>query len=78
MDITKLVTADNNVAINQVLIIAKQDIAIQNAIDALVNLLHINNVVFESYGKQYGVTKELMDQVYEMRTALDKAKFGRY
>jgi hypothetical protein len=78
MEISKLVTKENNVAINQVLVIAKQDIAIENAINVLNNLSHINRIEFEDYGNTYGISKELLNEVRNLQDKLQKAKYGRY
>ena len=78
MEISKLVTKENNVAVNQVLIIAKQDIAIENAINALNKLCHINCIEFEDFGHSYGISKELLDDVRNLQDKLQKVKYGRY
>jgi hypothetical protein len=78
MEISKLVTKENNVVINQVLVIAKQDIAIENAINTLNNLSHINRIEFEDYGHSYGISKELLDEVRNLQDKLQKVKYGRY
>lgn len=78
MEISKLVTAENNVAINQVLIIAKQDIALQNAINSLNELSHLNKIEFESYGKNYGINEELLAEIRNIKDKLQKARYGRY
>ena len=78
MEISKLVTKENNVVINQVLVIAKQDVAIENAIDALNKLCHINRIEFEDFGHSYGISKELSDDVRNLQDKLQKVKYGRY
>jgi hypothetical protein len=78
MEISKLVTKENNVVINQVLVIAKQDIAIENAINALNKLCHTNCIEFEDFGHSYGISKELLDDVRNLQDKLQKVKYGRY
>lgn len=78
MEISKLITEENNVAINQVLVIAKQDIALQNAINALNELSHLNKIEFEAYGTSYGVNENLLAEVRNLKDKLNKAKYGRY
>ena len=78
MEISKLVTEENNVVVNQVLIIAKQDIALENAIKALNELSHLNRVEFEDYGKKFGINEELLSEVRNLKDKLQKAKYGRY
>jgi hypothetical protein len=78
MDIKNLITAENNTAIQQILVISKQDIAIENAIKALNELNHINRIEFTSYEKNYGITNDLLEQVRELQDKLARAKYGRY
>jgi hypothetical protein len=78
MDISNLITSENSLALHQALIIAKQDIALENAIKALNELSHIHRIEFENYSKTYGITEELISEVRNIKDKLDKAKFGRY
>ena len=78
MNISKLVTADNNVAVSTILNISKQDAALQNAINALNELAHINRIEFEDFGKKFGITSELLEQVRALGNTLSSAKYGRY
>jgi hypothetical protein len=78
MEISKLVTAENNVAVATILAISKQDAALQNAINALNELSHVNAVQFEDFGKAFGITPELLEEVRNLQNKLAKAKYGRY
>lgn len=78
MEISKLVTAENNVAVTQILLIAKQDIALDVAIRALNELSHIHRVEFESYGEKFGIDVELLVEIKNLKDKLQKAKHGRY
>ena len=78
MEISKLITEENNVAVHQILVISKQDAAIENAIRSLNELSHLNRIVFEDYGKGYGITEELINEVRNLKDKLQKAKHGRF
>jgi hypothetical protein len=78
MEISKLVTAENNEAINQILTIAKQDMVLQNAINSLNELKHINKIEFENYGKSYGITQDLLIDIINLQDKLKKARLGKY
>ena len=78
MEISNLVTEENNVVINQVLIISKQDIALQNTINILNELSHLNKIEFEAYGTSYGINENLLDEIRNLKDKLNKAKYGRY
>lgn len=78
MEVSKLITAENNVAISQVLIIAKQDIALDNAIKALNELSHINKIEFESYNKKFGINEELLNEIRNLKDKLQTSIYGRY
>jgi hypothetical protein len=78
MDIQNLVNSENNVAVHQVLVIAKQDIALDNSIKGLNELCHINRIEFEDFGQKYGVTSELLNEVRDLKEKLIKAKYGRF
>jgi hypothetical protein len=78
MEISKLVTAENNVAVATILAISKQDAALKNAINALNELAHVNAVQFEDFGKKFGITSELLEEVRSLQGKLSKAKYGRY
>jgi len=78
MEISKLVTSENSSTVHQVLIIAKQDMALEHAIKTLNELTHINRIEFENYGTAYGITEELLNEVRNLKDKLNKAKFGRY
>ena len=78
MEAQKLITSENNLAVGQVLAIAKQDIAIENAIKSLNELCHINRIEFTAYGQEYGLTNELLQEVRNLQDKLVKAKYGRF
>jgi hypothetical protein len=78
MEISNLITLENNTAISQVLVIAKQDAALENAIKALNNLSHINKIEFESYGKRFGISPELLAEINTLKNKLGEAKYGRF
>jgi hypothetical protein len=78
MEAQKLITAENNVAVQQVLVIAKQDMAIENAIKSLNELNHVNRIDFTAYGQNYGLTPELLQEVRNLQDKLQKAKYGRF
>ena len=73
----KLITEENNVAISTVLAVAKQDIAIQNAINSLNELNFINRIEFEEYGKTYGLNKELLQEINLLQSKLQKIQYNR-
>ena len=73
-----LINGTNHEAINQVLIVAKQDIAIDNAKKAINDLLHTNKVSFEEFGHTYGITDELKNELYEVFRKLSNAKYGKF
>lgn len=72
--IDNLITGENTAAVLTAVEIAKQDIAIQAAIDALVNLGHTNRMVFELFQKQHGITPEIVEQIYALCRTLKEAK----
>lgn len=78
MNVDKLIKPENHVEILQVLVISKQDAAIQNAITALNSLHNINIIEFESYGKNYGLSNELLSEISALQTKLEKAKYNRF
>jgi hypothetical protein len=78
MEIKNLITEENHVSVQQVLVIAKQDIAIENAFKALNELSHINRIDFTAYGQNYGLTPELLQDVINLQDKLRKAKYGRF
>ncbi len=78
MEIKDLINKENNVAIQTVLIIAKQDIAINNCIESLNELCHTNKINFTHYNSEFGLTPELMQEVRDLKEKLAKAKYGRF
>jgi hypothetical protein len=78
MEISKLVTQENQLAVAQVLAIAKQDIALENAIKALNELNFIKKFEFENYGKTYGMNLDILNEANALQMKLEKIKFGRY
>jgi len=78
MNVEKLVTEENHLAINQVLVIAKQDMALDKAFRSLNDLCHINRIEFEVYGKNFGISPELLAEVKILQDKLAKAKYGRF
>ena len=78
MEAQKLITSENKLAVGQVLAIAKQDIAIENAINSLNELCHINRIEFTAYAKQYGFTNELLQEVRNLQNKLLNAKYGGF
>ena len=77
-EINNVITAQNNIAIQTVLAIAKQDAALEIAINSLNELIHTRSVEFTSYGKQCGVSEELMQKVIQLKEELENAKYGRF
>lgn len=79
MKANELITNENYEAINNVSVIIKQDIAIQNAMDSLNKLMHINRIEFETgYGEEKkGLTSDLSFWVSDLYSRLEKAKYGR-
>jgi 1,2-phenylacetyl-CoA epoxidase catalytic subunit len=73
-----LITEENNVAVQQILVVAKQDLAIQKAMDSINDLFHINKIEFEEYGKNYGINQELKEELYSLYNKLSKAKYGKF
>jgi hypothetical protein len=41
-------------------------------------LSHVNAVQFEDFGKAFGITPELLEEVRNLQGKLAKAKYGRY
>lgn len=78
MEISNLITQENNVVVSQVLAITKQDIALGNAIKALNELNNINMVEFQSYGTNYGINETIITEIRNLKDKLEKAKYGRY
>jgi hypothetical protein len=78
MEAQKLITSENKLAVGQVLAIAKQDIAIEDAIKSLNELCHINRIEFTAYGQQYGFTNELLQEVRNLQYKLLNAKYGGF
>ncbi len=70
MEISKLVTSENNVAVSTILAVSKQEAALQNAINALNELVHVNAVQFEDFGKKFGITSELLEEVRSLQHKL--------
>jgi hypothetical protein len=64
--------------VHQVHAVAKQDIALENAIKSLNELNHINKIEFTAYGENYGLSPELLQEVRNLQDKLQKAKYGRY
>jgi hypothetical protein len=78
MKALNLITKENNVAVSQILVIVKQDAALNTAIQSLNELSHINRIEFEDYGTSYGVTAELLQEIRVLQEKLKKAKYGRF
>jgi hypothetical protein len=78
MEVQNLITSENNLTVHTVLVISKQDMALQNAINSLNELNHINRIEFTAFEKQYGINTELLEEVRNLQAKLQKAKYGRY
>jgi len=78
MEIKNLITEENSTTVHQLLVITKQDIAIENAIKVLNELNHINRIEFTAYEQSYGLTNELLQEVRNLQDKLAKAKYGRF
>jgi hypothetical protein len=80
MKANELITNENYEAINNISAIIKQDMAIQNALDALNKLMHINRIEFETgYGdEKKGLNQELLFEVSKLQSKLEKAQYNRF
>jgi hypothetical protein len=78
MKALNLITKENNVAVSQILVIVKQDAALNTAIQSLNELSHINRIEFEDYGQKYGISPELLQEIRVLQEKLNKAKYGRF
>lgn len=78
MEIKDLIKPEFNVAIHQALVIAKQDIAIGNGVKALNEIIHTNKIEFTYYNEKFGINEELLSEVRNLISKLEKAKFGRF
>jgi hypothetical protein len=76
--INGLVTKENHTEVNIISKIVKQDIAIQNAVDALNGLIHTQLFQFEEFKNEYGVGGDLLTEIRQLHDKLKKAKHGRF
>lgn len=77
MDFRDLINSENYKAVNTAVVIAKQDAAIKNALNSLNELLHINKIEFTDFGKEYGLSRDLLHDIANLQSKLEKAKFGK-
>lgn len=77
MNATDLITNENYEAVNNATSIVKQDIAIQIAVNSLNDLFHVNQIQVSAYGRNYGITNDLLEEVRSLKNKLENAKYGR-
>jgi hypothetical protein len=80
MKADELITKENYEAINNVSVIIKQNIAIQNAMDSLNKLMHTNRIEFETgYGEEKkGINEDVLMEVSKLYSKLEKASYNRF
>lgn len=77
MKATNLITEENYEAVNNAVCIVKQDLALKNAINSLNELFHVNRINIESFNNNYGISDELLSDVIQLKSKLEKAIYGR-
>ncbi len=69
---------ENHAQVTQIANIVKQDVAISSAARALSDLLHVAPVNFEEYGKEFGLTKDLLAEIAALKKKIEQVRYNRF